>query len=142
VAAVSADAAVGGGAVVSAGAVLYAAVLAHLRRQTRVFAAPPLRAAMPRVVLDDPVLAAADASGVTGRIGTIAVTYDDIGEQPDRLRALIAAVETAMASMPVDLGAEGWRLAGLRLARSRLVRGKAEHWTGTSAFAVRMFRIN
>jgi hypothetical protein len=127
---------------VSAGVVLYAATLAHLRRRTRVFAAPPLRAAMPRVTLDDPVLGAADASGVSGRVGTIAVTYTDVGEQPDRLRALIVAVETAMETMPADLGAEGWRLAGLRLARSRLVRGKPEHWTGTSMFAVRMFRIN
>jgi hypothetical protein len=75
-------------------------------------------------------------------VGTIAVTYTDVGEQPERLRALIVAVETAMETMPADLGAEGWRLAGLRLARSRLVRGKAEHWIGTSTFAVRMFRIN
>jgi len=126
----------------SAGAVLYAAMLAHLRRRTRVFAAPPLRASTPRVVLDDPVLAAADACGVRGRVGTIAVTYTDVGEQPDRLRALIVAVETAMETMPADLGAEGWRLAGLRLAHSRLVRGKGERWIGTSMFAVRMFRIN
>ena len=126
----------------SAATVLHAAVVAHLRSHVRVFDAPPLRAAMPQLVVDDPVLAAADAAGVSGRVGTIALVYADDGERPERLRALVARIEAAMERLPVDLGAEGWRLAGLRLARSRLVRGRNEQWSGTSDFAVRMFRIN
>lgn len=135
----------------SAAAVLQAAALAQLSRRMRVFTAPPLRASLPRVVLDDAVLAAADAVGVSGRVGTIGVTCTDSGEQPDRLRMLVEQVETAMAAIPPDLGA-GWRLAALTLTRSRIVHGKevrgdarserGEQWTATCLFAVRMFRIN
>jgi hypothetical protein len=125
-----------------AGQVLHAALLAHLRREVAVFDAPPLRAAMPQAVLGDPVLGAADGAGVSGRVGSIAVTCTDTGERPDRLRALVATIEAAMERVPADLGAGGWRLGGLRMARSRLVRGKGERWVATSEFAVRMFRIN
>ncbi|MCP3735041.1 DUF3168 domain-containing protein [Sphingomonas sp. RP10(2022)] len=126
----------------SAGEVLRAALLAHLGGVVRVFDAPPLRASMPQVVLDDPVLAAADAAGVRGRVGTIAVGYADDGESPVRLRALIAVVEAAMDGVPADLGGGGWRLATLRLTRSRLWRGKSDRWVAMSEFAVRMYRIN
>lgn len=126
----------------SAGRVLHSVVLTHLRRDQRVFDAPPLRASMPQVVLEEPVLAAADAAGVSGRIGTMTVSYADTGEHPVRLRTLIAAIEAAMTGVPTDLGTEGWRLAGLRLSRSRLTRGKADGWIATSEFAVRIFRVN
>lgn len=125
----------------SAGSVLQAAVVAHLTGMGRVFDAPPVRAAMPYVVVDDPVLAAGDAVGVAGRSGTVAVSCIDGGVSPDRVRALLAEVEARMASLPAQVG-EGWRVTAVRLARSVVGQGKGERWTATSVFAVRMFRSN
>lgn len=125
----------------SAGAVLRAAVVARLAGIGRVFDAPPVRAATPYAVVDDPLLAAGDAVGVAGRSGTIAVAAVDTGVSPARVRALIAAAEAAMAMLPAEIG-EGWRVTSVRLVRSVVVQGKGERWTATSVFAVRMFRSN
>jgi hypothetical protein len=121
--------------------VLHAAVVAHLAGLGRVFDAPPVRAAMPYVVVDDPVLAAGDAVGVAGRSGSVAVACIDGGVSPERVRALLGEVEAAMATLPALLG-EGWRVTAVRLVRSAVARGKGERWTATSVFAVRMFRSN
>ena len=129
----------------SAAQLLHAAIVARMVASwLSAFDAPPVRRAMPVIVVEEPVLGAADATGVLGRIGTVSVTTSDAcagaGERPVRLRTTIAAVEAAVAAMPAALG-EGWRIAGLRLAKSRIVRGKADQWIGTSDFAVRLFRI-
>ncbi|MGH2266416.1 hypothetical protein ACQ1Z3_15080, partial [Enterococcus faecalis] len=87
-------------------------------------------------VVGEPVLAAIDAAGVSGRGGTIVIAGEDEGEAPERLRRLLAGVEAAMEAMPADLGTGGWRLASVRLARSRIA-GKGRRWTGMSEFAVR-----
>lgn len=120
---------------------LRAAVAMHLADVGRVFDAPPVRAAMPHVVVDDPVLAAGDAIGVLGRTGTMTVSCIDVGVSPDRVRALLAAVEARMASLPPQLG-EGWRVTQVRLVRSTVAQAKGERWTAASVFAVRMFRSN
>ena len=125
----------------SAAGVLRAAVAARLAGLGRVFDAPPARAAMPYVVVDDPVLAAGDAVGVAGRSGTVAVSCVDHGVSPERVRALLASVEAAMTGVPGQLD-EGWRVTSVRLARSAVSQGKGERWTATSVFAVRMFRSN
>lgn len=129
----------------SAGAVLQAAVVAHLREVgpegLMVFDAPPVRGGVPYAVVGEAVLGAADAAGVAGRVGTIAVTCIDDGERPVRLRALVGAVEEAVAGLTGDPG-QGWRIAGLRLARSRIVAAKGDRWVATSEFAVRLFRID
>lgn len=124
----------------SAATVLHAAVLAHLKATCRVFDAPPARAAMPVAVLGEAVLGASDAAGVSGRTGTIAVDYADTGESPARLRALVGAVEAAMAGTPRSLS-EGWQLTGLRLTKSRIQRAKGDRWVASSEFAVRMYRV-
>ncbi len=133
----------------SAGVVLRDAVVAHLAGvgrvfdapPARVFDAPPARGAMPYVVVEDPVLAAGDAVGLAGRTGTVAVSCVDTGVSPERVRALLAGVEAAMASLPAQLG-DAWRVTAVRLARSAVAQGKGERWTATSVFAVRMFRSN
>ena len=62
---------------------------------------------MPHVVVEEPVLAALDATGVVGRVGTIAVTVTDAGagggERPERLRMTLGVVEAAVEAMPRDL---------------------------------------
>lgn len=125
----------------SAGTMLQAAVMAQLAPLGRVFDAVPTRAALPYVVVDAPVLAAGDAVGVAGRTGTLAVACVDSGVSPVRVRALLAAVEAALAGLPAQIG-EGWRVTSVRLARSQVSIGKGERWSATSVFAVRMYRSN
>lgn len=125
----------------SAGAVLQAAAMARLAGLGRVFDAPPVRGAMPYLVVEDPVLAAGDAAGVAGRTGTITVACMDMGTSPVRVRALIAAAEAAIGGLAADLGG-GWRLTAVRLARGQVVAGKNERWTAAATFAVRMYRVN
>ncbi len=125
----------------SAAGVLQAAAVARLAGVGRVFDAPPTRSATPYLVVEDPVLAADDAVGVAGRRGLVAVTCIDGGSSPVRVRALLAAAEGALAALPGAIG-EGWRVTAVRLARGTLERAKGEGWSGTSTFAVRMYRIN
>ena len=107
----------------------------------RVFDFAPSRAAFPYAVIEDPVLKAENGAGVIGRVGTFAIQFRDGGEQPRRLRWLVGRLEDAVALLPPDLGGEGWRLAGLALAQSRIARGKDE-WLARSVWAVRGFRTN
>lgn len=129
----------------SAAAALVNAVVAALAddpllAELKVFDAPPVRALAPYAVVEHPQFRGADAAGVTGRIGTLAVSFQDAGEVPTRLRVLMAVAEEAVDLLPAALG-DGWRLAGLELARSRLARVK-EGWIGRAEWAVRVFRVN
>ena len=129
----------------SAGEWLAAGCMAHLAENAalaplRIFDFVPERAALPWAQVEDPVLAAADGAGVTGRVGTLAIGFRDGGERPTRLRLLMGRVEEQMAAMPADLG-EGWRIAGISLARSRVQRIR-DGWLGRLDWSVRVFRVN
>lgn len=128
----------------SGGAALVAAVLARLQADDlaplTVFDAPPVRAALPYAVIEEPQLGAADAAGVAGRIGTLAISFWDAGERPVRLRGNVTLVEQLIEQLPGTL-ADGWRIGGLVLARSRLARTK-DGWLARSEWAVRIFRVN
>ena len=129
----------------SAGMRLVAALLAELDGHPalapmRVFDFVPARFAHPYAVIGQPVLLAEDAVDVVARIGSVEVQCRDGGEDPARLRALLGALEDAMAALPDDLGG-GWRLTFLRLARSEM-RMVKEGWLARSLWGVRMFRVN
>ena len=106
-----------------------------------VFDRPPARAALPHAVVEDPVLASWDAATLVGREGRLTVTAHDGGERPDRLRRLQSGIEDLLVTMPGDLGG-GWRLARLRLVKSRTIRGKGARWSATSEFEVRVYRMD
>ena len=126
----------------SAGSVLVAAVMAELATEELtplvVFDAPPVRAGFPYAVIDEPQLASANAAGVKGRVGTLAITYYDAGERPMPLRSRVALAEELIDLLPSAVG-DGWRVGGMMLARSRLMRTK-DGWTARSEWAVRMFK--
>ena len=128
----------------SAGSALVAAVMAALATEDLaplvVFDAPPVRAGYPYAVIDEPQFAAADAAGVKGRTGTLAITWFDGGERPMPLRGRVASAEALIDLLPSALG-DGWRLAGIALARSRLARTK-DGWVARSEWAVRVFRVD
>lgn len=136
----------------SGGSLLQAAAIAWLAADpglagVRVFDAAPVRAGLPYVVVDDPVLVDWGAKGWTGREGTLAVlAYDagagggaENGGRPVRLRGLAGVVEAAMPGLDPALG-EGWRIAGLRLSRSRIVRAAGDRWLASVEWRVRLYR--
>lgn len=128
----------------SAREVLAAAVVARLRADpalagVAVFDAPPVRAALPYAVVEEPVLGEWGTKTWAGREARFAVLLWDAGERPVRLRALLEAVEAATESLPPLLGA-GWRVAGARLVRSRVARAPGERWVGSVEMVVRMWR--
>jgi hypothetical protein len=126
---------------------LQAALLRQLKGRAvldgvAVFDTPPVRAALPHAVIEDPVLASWNAAGLTGHEGRVTIAMHDGGERPARLRRTQGQIEDLIATMPADLGGDGWRVARLRLVRSRVVRGKGERWSATSEYDVRIYRAN
>ena len=103
-----------------------------------VFDAPPSRAAHPFVLVGEPVVTDLSAGLTIGREARVAVLIEDGGEQPDRLRALVAAAEAALASLPAVLPG-GWRVTVNALARSRLVKAGGR-WVATIEWRVRLWR--
>ena len=131
----------------SAGSVLQAAVVAALRGDaalaalTGVFDAPPVRSALPHALVEGPVLTLWGAKDFAGREGRLGVVLYDAGERPVRLRALSEAVEARVEGLARELGG-GWRVAALRLARSRVTRTRDDRWLALSEFGVRMYRVD
>lgn len=124
----------------SAAALLQAAMAAALGEIVTAYDAPPVRAALPYGVVEDPVLARWGGAGIDGREGRVRIVLHDAGERPVRLRMLMAAAEGAVASLSGTIG-EGWRVVALRLVRGRIARaGGGERWTATSEFAVKLYR--
>lgn len=131
----------------SAGAAVQAAVVAALKARDEfagvaVFDAPPVRAAVPFIVVDPPELKDASVKELTGRGGSIAVVLHDAGERPVRLRALVGVVAEAVEAVSGELGG-GWRATGFRLARERVARASVrDRWMAMSEFAVRVWRVD
>ena len=126
----------------SARTILQAAIMAALSGvDARAFDAPPVRAALPYLLIDEPALQDWSTKTWSGLEGRIAVIGFDGGERPTRLRALADAVDGALAAMPETLG-EGWQLASMRALRSRIVRTAPDRWQSTSEFWVRVYHLN
>ena len=99
---------------------------------------PPLQAAFPYATLEaGPESDWSHKSG-EGRALRLAVTLRDKGERPARLRALMAAAESAIAGIGPELG--GWRLVTLVFLRSRLLRSNDAAWSAVTEFRARMLR--
>lgn len=122
------------------GVALQAAIVSALQGIITAFDAPPVRAAVPYVVIEDAVLARWGGVGIDGREGRVRVVLHDAGERPARLRALGADVEAAVAALSGEIGG-GWRVVALRLIGGRTVRsGGGDRWTATREFAVKLYR--
>ena len=106
---------------------------------TRVFDAPPVRAARPYALVEEAWLSDWSTKDMAGREGRFAIALFDAGERPTRLRALAGTVEERVAAMPRGVGG-GWEIASVALLRSRIVRDGDGRWQSVSEFRVRMLR--
>lgn len=100
-----------------------------------VFDAPPVRGALPYVLVEEPVLADWSTKDWRGCEARLAVVVRDGGERPVRVRTLLALASDAVLAMPVALA--GWRVVTLRPVRERIVRTRDE-WVGAAEFVVRL----
>lgn len=123
----------------SARAALQAAVVAAVRDgvDVTVFEAPPVRAALPYALVEEPVLTDWSTKDWRGHEARFATLVRDGGERPVRVRALLALASDAVLAMAPAIG--GWRIATLRPTRERLVRSGTE-WLGAAEFVARLYR--
>ena len=140
VAAVPAAAANAAGSM-SARALVQAAVFARVAGVAglHAFDAPPRRAGVPFAVVDEPELKPWGTKSWDGFEVRLSVRLWDEGERPARLRALLGAVEDAVADLAPSLG-EGWRVVRVVLARSRVVGAPGNRWLAQAEFVGRIWR--
>lgn len=96
------------------------------------------RASAPYGVVGECVATDWGAKGLEGRELTLAISLFDVGETPERLAGWLARVDAVMRG--VDM-AEGWRVAGARLVRSRVARtGARDGWQALADYRIRLVR--
>lgn len=108
-------------------------------RLNGVFDAPPVRAARPHAIVEEPVASGWDAALVEGREMRVVVLIRDAGAEPVALRGLVEAVERAVIAMPAALG-DGWRVLSRVVLRSRIQREAADRWQASAEFRLRTVR--
>lgn len=81
---------------------------------------PPVQAAAPYAVIETGPETDWGWKGGAGRELRLAVTLHDRGETPERLLALAAEAEAAVAAIE-GTAADGWRLVSLRFVRAALL---------------------
>lgn len=104
-----------------------------------VFDAPPQRAVRPYLLVDEAMLTDWSTKDQDGREVRTAVLVRDSGATRQRVRALAADVEAAIAALPAALGG-GWRIVSRALVRTRVVDEGASGVTAVVEHRVRMLR--
>ncbi len=120
----------------SARVALVATVLARLKagELPQLFDAPPVRAALPHVVIEEPILSDWSSATWRGVEGRVIITVHDGGEQAARVRRMMGDVEYRL--MP-GFSIEGWHVAQWRWMRSQMVRIGAQ-WRARGEWQVKM----
>ncbi|MHA6718789.1 tail completion protein gp17 [Sphingomonas sp. RS6] len=106
---------------------------------THVFEAPPLRAARPFVLIDEPLLTDWGTKDQPGREARLTILLRDSGERRERARRLVGEIEAALAAMPRAIG-DNWRIASLVPLRSRIVAEGDNRLTAIIEHRARMLR--
>lgn len=104
-----------------------------------VFDAPPSRAVRPYLLVDEAMLNDWSTKDQDGREVRTSVLVRDSGATRQRVRALAADAEAAIAAMPAALGG-GWRIVSRVLVRTRVVDEGANGVTAVVEHRVRMLR--
>jgi hypothetical protein len=117
---------------------LVAATIARLKAVTAlagVHEDAPIQASRPyATVAAGPEVDWSHKTGL-GREVRLAVTVRDAGERPERLRRLMAAVETEMADLETTAG---WTIVTATFLRSRIVATDKAGWAGVLDYRMRM----
>ncbi len=124
-----------------AGQALIEAALAALRAVeglNAVYDGPPLTAAVPYATAEaGPESDWSHKSG-DGRELRLAIHVHDKGENPARLRAIVARIEEAAAGIGPDLA--GWRLVNLVFLRAAMLRRTGAAWTAAIDYRARLLK--
>ena len=122
-----------------------AAVIAALTEDAAVmgglnglFDGQPVRASVPYAVVGECIASDWGAKDVDGRELRLTIGLHDAGETPGRLAALLERIDAVMQLLEF---AEGWRIVGVRLIRSRVVKGREKDgWKAVVDYQVRVVR--
>lgn len=115
---------------------LSVAALAGVDGLGRVYDSPPLQAALPHALVSVDLETDWGHKSGEGREVRLAASLFDKCERPERLRALAAAAEVALAGLAS--GEAGWRLVSMRFLRTRIVSDGGGRWTAIVEFRARL----
>ena len=102
------------------------------------FDGQPVRASVPYAVVGECIGSDWGAKDLDGRELRLTISLHDAGETPGRLAVLLARVGGVMQLLE---DAEGWRVVGVRLIRSRVVKGRdKDAWQAVVDYRVRVVR--
>ena len=129
----------------SAEVTVRAAVIAALKEDAALmgglnglFDGQPVRASVPYAVVGDCIASDWGAKDVDGRELRLTIGLHDAGETPARLAALLERIDAVMQLLEF---AEAWRIVGVRLIRSRVVKGRdKDTWQAVVDYRVRVVR--
>lgn len=129
----------------SAEVTVRAAVIAALKEDAAVmgglnglFDGQPMRASVPYAVVGECIASDWGAKDVDGRELRLTIGLHDAGETPGRLAVLLERIHAVMQGLEI---AEGWRIVGVRLIRSRVVKGREKDgWKAVVDYQVRVVR--
>lgn len=133
-----------------AGGALTEAAMAALRRVaglSGVFEAVPVQAADCHAVVEAGLESDWSHKSGAGREVRVAATIRAAGERPERLRAVAAQAEAALAELGGEMapstgsGQAAWRIVTMQFVRSRTVRDGRSEWATMIEFRARMLAL-
>ena len=102
------------------------------------FDGQPVRASVPYAVVGECLANDWGAKNLDGRELRLTISLHDAGETPGRLAVLLERIGGVMEGLE---DAEGWRIVGVRLIRSRVVKGREKDaWQAVVDYRVRVVR--
>ena len=129
----------------SAEVTVRAAVIAALKEDAALvgglnglFDGQPMRASVPYAVVGECIASDWGAKDVDGRELRLTIGLHDAGQTPGRLAVLLERIDAVMQLLEF---AEGWRIVGVRLIRSRVVKGRdKDAWQAVVDYRARVVR--
>lgn len=129
----------------SAEVTVRAAIVAALRADTTLmnglnglFDGQPVRASVPYAVVGECLASDWGGKGLDGRELRLSISLHDAGETPGRLAVLLGRIEPVVQAAD---GSEGWRIVGVRLIRSRVVKARdKDGWQAVVDYRMRVVR--
>lgn len=102
------------------------------------FDGQPVRASVPYAVVGECLASEWGAKDLDGRELRLTIGLHDAGETPGRLAGSLGGVDRVMQALEV---VEGWQIVGVRLIRSRVVKGREKDgWQAVVDYRLRVVR--